>query len=300
VKALIKQSKLLYSVFRFLDPYLRRLLFRVSPTLAIRYLYLTVNGRVLRLGNPQRFSEKIIWLNLRTRNPLWVRCTDKYDVRDYVAERGCAATLNEIYGVYDSVSAIDWKTLPNQFVLKCTHGCGCNIICYNKDVLNEEATRKRLELWMSTDYSLLLGVRHYREIKPRIVCEKYLGGSDGELPIDYKLDCFNGVPTVIEVISERAVSLVCTFRDLDWNILPFGIGNSPKESNQERPPRLHEMIAVAARLSQGIPYVRVDLYSFQGKVVFGEMTFVPAGGFDPTLNEEGDRLLGKWLQLPTG
>jgi hypothetical protein len=300
MKTLIKNAKPLYSLYRYLDRHLRKLLFRISPALASRYLYLIVFGRVLRLRRPQRFSEKLIWLNLRTRNPLWVRCTDKYAVRDYVAERGCAATLNELYGVYDSVSAIDWRTLPQQFVLKCTHGCGCNIICSNKDVLDEEATCKRLELWMHTDYSILLGVKHYREIKPCIVCEKYLGDSDGGLPIDYKIDCFNGVPKVIEVHTERAVSLVCTYRDLNWNFMPIGIKDSAPERNQEQPACLHEMIAVAEKLSRGIPFVRVDLYNLGGRVVFGEMTFVPAGGFDPYLNEEGDCLFGKWLQLRTG
>lgn len=300
MKALIKSAKPLYSVYRYSDPHLRKFLFRVSPTLASRYLYLSVFERALSLSNPQRLSEKLIWLNLRTQNPLWIRCTDKYAVRDYVAERGCSHTLNKLHGVYDAISAIDWATLPQQFVLKCTHGCGCNIICSNKNALDEEASRKKLKLWMNTDYSLLLGVRHYRKIKPRIVCEQYLGDSYGELPIDYKIHCFNGVAKVFDVCTERTTSLVVTYRDLDWHFLPIGKTNSPPERNQEKPVCMREMIDVAQKLSQGIPYVRVDLYSFEKKVVFGEMTFTPSGGFDCFLNEEGDRLLGKWLQLPIG
>jgi hypothetical protein len=152
---------------------------------------------------------------------------------------------------------------------------------------------------MSTDYSTLLGVRHYREIKPRIVCEKYLGGGDAGLPIDYKIHCFHGVPKLFDVCTERTVSLVVTYRDLDWNFIPFGKTDSPPGRYQEKPVCLNEMIGVAEKLSRGIPYVRVDLYSFQGKVVFGEMTFFPSGGFDTFLNAEGDRLLGSWLRLPT-
>lgn len=298
MKSLIKKIKPLYSIYRFLDPHWRRLLVRVSPVVANKYLYRIVFGRALNLRRPELFSEKIIWLNFYGKNPLWVKCTDKYDVREYVEQCGCGHSLNKLYGVYDNVCDIDWAALPHQFVLKCTHGCGCNIICSDKDALDEEGTRKKLESWMHTDYSMFMGEMHYRAIKPRIVCEKYLGSEDDPLPKDYKFYCFNGLVKLVLVCTERSTSLVLTFRDLDWNIMDIGAKTFPPDPNQERPACLDEMIAMAEKLSQGIPFVRVDFYHFAGKVVFGEMTFTPAGGFAPYYSDEGDSLLGNMLELP--
>jgi TupA-like ATPgrasp len=298
VKALIKKTKALYTVYRFLDPHVRRWLVGVSPHLADRYLYRIIFGRPLNTTHPESFNEKIIWLKWHWRDPVLVNCTDKYAVRNHVQERGCAHILNDLYGVYDSVSEIDWEALPQQFVLKCTHGCGCNIVCTDKHALNKEEAIGKLKRWMRTDYSRFMAEMHYRQIKPRIVCEKYLKGEDDRLPTDYKLYCFNGAPKLVLVCTERSSKLALTWRDLDWNLMRIGADTFPPKANQVKPACLEQMISDAEKLSQGIPFVRVDFYNVNGNAVFGEMTFTPAGGFAPYYSEAGDRLLGNLLELP--
>jgi hypothetical protein len=200
--------------------------------------------------------------------------------------------------VYDSVSEIDWEALPQQFVMKCTHGCGCNIVCTDKHTLNKEQAIGKLKRWMRTDYSTFMAEMHYREIKPRIVCEKYLKGDDDYLPTDYKLYCFNGVPKLVLVCTDRASALTLTWRDLDWNLLRIGADTFPPRSNQVKPACLEQMISDAEKLSQGNPFVRVDFYNVNGNAVFGEMTFTPAGGFAGYYSELGDKFLGSMLKLP--
>ena len=300
MKALIKKTKALYSVYRFLDPHVRSCLVGLSPHLADRYLYRIIFGRALNATHPEGFNEKIVWLKWHWRDPRLVQCSDKFRVRSYVQECGCAHILNELHGVYDSVSEIDWGTLPKQFVLKCTHGCGCNIICTDKNSLDKEQTITTLKRWMRTDYSRRMAEMHYRQIRRRIVCEKYLAGERDHLPTDYKFYCFNGVPKLVLVCTDRSTRLALTFRDLDWNIMDIAATAFPPKADEKKPACLSEMITVAGKLSQGIPFVRVDFYNVLGKVIFGEMTFTPAGGFAPYYSASGDVCLGRMLELAEG
>jgi len=297
MKKIIKNSKILNWLYRVIDPKIRLSLFRISPDLANRYLYRTVYGRRLNLKNPELLSEKLIWLKLYGEEPLWVTCTDKYEVRAFVEERGSGETLNELLGLYHLVMDIKWNDLPNQFVLKGTHGCGCNIICPDKRELDESEACEKLEAWMRTDYAKFMGENHYSKIKPRIVAEKFLGDASGDLPLDYKILCFNGSAKVLMFCNERSTDVKFTFMDLDWNILDVNSDGFPPETFVEKPACLDEMITHAERLAYGFPFVRVDFYIFENRIIFGEMTFTPAGGIVAYFNEKGDRLLGKMLNL---
>jgi hypothetical protein len=254
------------------------------------------------LNNPQTYDEKVCWLNLYWRHPLKTRCGDKYTLRSYVEEQGLGHLLPELLGVYDSVDEIDFGALPERFVLKCTHGSKCNIICKDRRRLDVQAAKRALRRWMMTDYSKFYGELHYAGMKPRIICECFLDDSSGGLPWDYKVHCFGGKAYCTEVCSDRGLDGHHAKYDiygLQWQPLP-DFNEPGLHSNRviQRPEAYEEMIAAAEKLSQPFPYVRVDFYNIGRRAVLGEMTFTPAGGIDTDLSEHAQRVLGDLIKLP--
>lgn len=293
----LKKLRVIWKVFWYLDPKIRRVIGSVSPKLLHRYLYRVVYRRKLNLNPPELFTEKLIWLMQNYNNPILVQCTDKYEVREFVEEKVGSHILNDLYHVYDRVEDIDFEVLPEQFVLKCTHGCGCNIIVSDKSSLDKSKAVEKLTTWMNTDYSKSMGETHYSKIKPRIICERFIGTDEHDFATDYKIWCFNGEPKFLIVNTDREKDLTFTYRDFNWNVLDFASDYYPQVINQSKPSCLDEMLEYARSLSQGIPYVRVDFYDFNGRVVFGELTFTPAGGVPPYVSFEGDKKIGKLLEL---
>lgn len=190
---------------------------KLSPVLASKRLYRRSFGQPLDLRNPKGFLEKLMWLKLYWRHPLVSKCSDKYAIREYVKECGCESVLNFLYGVYESTDEIDWVNLPDKFALKCTHGCGFNIICDDKSKLDRQAVFNTLREWMKIDYGLFFAEIQYSSIKPRIICEKYIENNLGCLPIDYKIHCFNGKARLFMVCTERETDVKYDFLDLNWN-----------------------------------------------------------------------------------
>jgi hypothetical protein len=143
--------------------------------------------------------QKIISLVLYWRDPLAVICADKYEVRDYVKQKIGKEYLNELYGVYESIDELNKDTLPKSFVLKCTHGSGFNVICKDKEKMDWKREFRKIKRWLRTNYYFTSQEWVYKDIKPRIICEKYLEQENsGELR-DYRFFCFNGEPKFIAV-----------------------------------------------------------------------------------------------------
>ena len=163
-----------------------------SPEFVSKIYFRLLLKYPLNLKNPQTFNEKIQWLKLYEwpHNPLAIECADKYRVRHYLERKGMGQYLNELLGVWENANDIDFDTLPQQFVLKCNHGCGYNIICKDKSKLDISATRKQLNTWLKEDFGKFNAEPHYSKMKPRIICEEFLDG--GETLIDYKFYCFHG------------------------------------------------------------------------------------------------------------
>lgn len=270
-----------------------------SKTLATKVLYWIVTGRRLNLSNPEDFHEKLQWLKLNWEQPLVAQCTDKYSVREYVVGRGCGDVLNELYGVYERTNDIPWELLPKKFALKCTHGCGYNIICDDKAKLSRLFSLVRLEWWMRSSYGHRYAEYHYLAIKPRIICERYIETAAGFLPIDYKIFCFNGRPHYVATATDRSTQIKWHFLDMEWKRIDIAL---PEHTQGDLPPRpvcWDRMVEVAVKLSQPFPFVRVDLYDDNGRVVFGEMTFTPAAGLmRGYYSETGLKYLGGLLRLP--
>lgn len=260
-------------------------------------LYIVRTYQIPHYKNPRNFNDKTMNLKFSYKNNnLVIKCTDKYEVRKYIKEKGCEEILNDLYGVYEKPEEIHFEKLPNKFVLKCTHGCAYNIICKNKNELNIKNIKNKLDKWMKEKYGWATGEIHYTKIKPRIICEKFIETKNSELPIDYKFYCFNGICKGILVCSEREKKLKLNFFDTDWNELDYIKDYERGNKKIKKPENLKEMIRYAEKISKEFQFVRVDLYSNDKKIIFGELTFTPACCCAPYYSKIGNTELGKELR----
>lgn len=270
---------------------IRKMTMLISDKNYISWQYKRHMNKRINWDNPKTFNEKLQWLKVYWRNPLATKCADKYSVREYIKEKIGSQYLTELIGVYDSVDQIDLKELPEKFVLKATHGSAMNIICSNKSDIDWSHEKSKLNNWLKTNY--YYGNREwvYRDIKPRIICEEYLG----ENIVDYKLYCFNGIPKYWFVAQDRLTGVKADFYELDWEKAPFNWVYPSSESSPSIPENSEEMIRLATILSAPFPFVRVDFYEIEGKIYFGELTFFHGSGFGEYQPVEYNQILGNMI-----
>lgn len=276
------------------------------PKTLMRIRYFARFHRPLDLKHPKTLNEKILYLSLRTDTTLWTTCADKYAVREYVKSCGLEDTLVKLYGVWDKADEIDFSALPDEFVMKGTHGSGDILIIKNKNSIDENFVKRRFDADLKKKYGAVEAGLHYFRIKPRIIAEELLF-NDSETAkysaslIDYKIWCFNGKPHFIWTVSNRKGNHKETMvYDLQWN---------PKKDYQiyengyvkgkllPRPYALEDMIAAAEKLAHPFPIVRVDFYSIGKKIYFGELTFTSHGGLMINYTDEFQLLAGSMIDL---
>jgi hypothetical protein len=255
-------------------------------------------GREFNLEKPETFSEKLQWLKIYDRNPIYNLVCDKYAVRSYVADRIGEQYLTNLYGVYQSSREINWEALPNQFVLKANHGSNWNIFCKNKRKLNIELASREVDDWMTRNFYYHGREWIYKDISPKIICEEYLEGEKETGLADYKFYCFNERIEFIQVDVNRHTNHKRAIFDIDWNLLPFNIIYKLPDIEIPRPPQLEEMIEITNAFVKGFPFIRVDLYLVHDRIYFGELTICTAAGFPDLIPPEYDFILGKKLELP--
>lgn len=263
--------------------------------------YKAVFKKELDLDDPKTFNEKLQWLKLRNRLDEYTIMADKYLVRDYISEMIGEHYLIPLVGVWDSVDDIDFDSLPEKFVLKCNHNSGLGMcICKDKSKLNVERVKKELRKGLKEDYYLHNREWPYKNIKRKIIAEKYMEDSSGGL-CDYKVLCFNGEPKLIEFHKGRFTNnQTQDFYDCDWNKTSISQSGGFAASSIEIPKKpevLPEMINLSRILSKDIPHVRVDWYLVDGQLYFGELTFFDGAGFDKFDSYDDDLLLGSWIEL---
>ena len=262
----------------------------------LRLQYRIKTGRGLNLDHPVRFTEKLQWYKLHYRNPLMHVCADKYAVREYVKSRGLEEILVPLIARYPTVDEVEWDKLPPRFVIKTTNGGGgLNVIvCPDKAKLNTDEAREKLRPVKKRPRT---GGREwaYYGLEPGIVVEELLVNEQRpEAGInDYKFFCYNGSARYIIVDTDRYIGHKRNFYDRDWNNL--GITSDCPACDREipRPAELEEMLRAAEKLSEGFPFVRVDLYCVGGRVYFGEMTFYPWSGYVCFTPDEADERFGR-------
>lgn len=278
----------------------------IPDKLMLKIQYRIKTKRKLNLKNPQRFTEKIQWYKLNYKNPQLIKCSDKYDVREYVKSKGLSNILIPCYGVYDSPEDINWDNLPNSFVMKDTLGGGGFdvIVVKNKRNTDIPSLISKLNNWVNRPYNKKSGGRewpYYSGKKHRIIIEKYLNAedNDGGL-IDYKFFCFQGKAKYLRLTGERIVGQTEKVATFDMNFNRLNVRRSdlqPLSVHVDKPKKFNKLISVAEKLSEEFPHVRIDLYYYNDKVYFGEMTFYGTSGYINYIPDEFDYILGKNFNL---
>ena len=276
----------------------------INDKLYLKIMFKYYLGHKLNLKNPVSYNEKLQWIKLYDRKAEYTRYVDKVAVRDFIAETLGDEYLIPLLGVWDSPDEIDFDTLPNQFVLKCNHNSGTGMcICKDKSRINVEQIKNQLRKGLKEDYYYLGREWPYKNVRRKILCEKYMVDESGTELKDYKVMCFNGEPKLIELHMGRFTDhQTQDFYDTSWkktNISQGGISVYGMSTiDAPKPDTLDKMLELSKILSKGIPHVRVDWYSINGKLYFGEMTFFDGSGFDPYDSYMDDILLGSWIELP--
>lgn len=271
----------------------------VLPDEALAKLYSrAVLHKKVDLKHPRTFNEKIQWLKLHDypSNPLVIQGADKYAVRSYVEGKGLGSTLVPLLGVWERAEEIDWDQLPQQFVLKCNHGCAYNIVCPDKSSFDRDAAVRQLNQWMKEDFGAFNIELHYSMIQPhRITCEEYLG----DVIIDYKFFCFNGQPKYLyvssDLIHDRQAQI--GFYYLDGKKMPLSRDDYASMEIEAFPPFYEKMKADAKRLCEDFPFVRVDFFLANDTYYFAELTFTPSAGMMPFHPDRFDLEWGQELDI---
>lgn len=260
-------------------------------------LYRYYLNRELDWTRLKRYTEKMQWKKMYDVNPLEKMASDKYAVRQWVAEQIGSAHLIPLLGCWDSFDEIDFAKLPGRFVLKTTHASSNIFIVKDKERFDKPMARLMFKLWLSVDYSDASFEMNYQGIPRKIIAEQYMEDSTGELP-DYKFMCFNGEPFCCWVDRGRFTNHTRDIYDLDWNLLPFTDCFPNSKTGCPRPRNFDKMIEIARSLSQPFLHVRVDLYNIDGAIYFGELTFCESSGFCRIEPDEYDYRMGEMWNLP--
>lgn len=253
----------------------------------------------LDLENPKTFNEKLQWLKIHDHCCDYVRMVDKAEVKNYIAENIGKEYIIPTLGVWDNFDDIDFEVLPDKFVLKCTHDSGGLVICKDKLMLDRKKARKKIMDSLKTNFYLKHREWPYKNVQRRIIAEQYMVDESGNELKDYKIFCFNGEPRFIEVDYNRFIDHKLNVYDLNWNFIDFYMtSRNDKSVHISRPKQLDKMLDLARDLAKKLIFARVDFYSINEKLYFGEITLCPGSGLIDFHPKEYDEILGKMLQLP--
>lgn len=278
--------------------------FPISDKNYLKIWYKHATGQRLELDCPKSYNDKLNWLKLYDRRPIYTTMVDKYAVKQYVADKIGAEYVIPLLGVWDKPEDIDFDSLPNEFVLKVTHGGGNSgvVICKDKEKFDKGMAIYKLSRCMRVDGSIGNKEWPYKNVKRRVIAEEYKEDSKTRELRDFKFFCFNGEPKILFVASGRGTQAEPNFDffDMDYNRLDMKSAHpwSDPDKLPEKPTSFEDMKRIAAKLSQGLPHVRIDLYEVDGHVFFGEYTFFHWAGtglFEP---DRWNKTLGDWINLP--
>lgn len=273
---------------------------RIVPDKAyIQMYYFAHFKRFCNLRNPETYNEKLNWLKLHDRNEEYTKLVDKYEVKEYIASIIGEDYIIPTLGVWNHFDDIDFEKLPNQFVLKCTHDSEGLVIVKDKSKLDKVAAKEKIEAALKQNFYYIGREWPYKNVKPRIIAEKYMEDHvDGELR-DYKFFCFDGQPKAMFIASDRASDHVkFDYFDLEFNHLDIKQKYPHAQNTLRKPETFDKMIEFSKILSKGFPHVRVDFYEVDGRLYFGELTFYHFSGFMPFEPSKWDKTFGDWIHLP--
>lgn len=278
----------------------------------IQIQYFCYLHKFLNLKNPQTYNEKMQWMKLYNRNPLYTKLVDKIEAKKYVDSILGSGHTFPLLGSWERVEDVDFDTLPNEFVLKCNHNSAVGMsICKDKAkgvytrahggdkiYITKEKVIDELRKGLAEDFYRSGREWPYKDVKRRVFAEKFMKSDDGGQLKDYKILCFDGDPKYIWV-GANYDPMWFDLYSADWQNMHVKWGYDAGPDKLPRPAQLEELLDVAHKLSQGIPHVRVDLYSIGGTVYFGEFTFFTWAGLMKLEPAIWDKKLGDLIKLPT-
>lgn len=283
---------------RILLHYASKNIIKISDRKYIELKYEVIMGKKLNLDKPKTFNEKLQWLKLYDRNPNYTNMVDKYEAKKYVSKIIGEDYIIPTFGIYNKFEDIDFKELPNQFVVKPTHTSGNIYLCKNKNEINYKKLKKIINGWLKRKYYYIHREWPYKNVKPRIIIEKYMQDKNFNEDLkDYKFFCFNGKVKMILVCSNRFSNLNKTFFDENWKIFDFQEGNHGRDESIKKPINFEKMKELSEQLAQNLSFVRIDFYDINGKIYFGEITFFPSAGFEKFNPDKYDEFFGKMIKL---
>lgn len=252
-------------------------------------------------AHPESFNEKTWHRMLLNRDPHLTMLSDKWRVREYIAERVGAKYLVPLLWHGDNPDDIPFNELPHRFVIKCNHGCGYNIIVQNSARLNVSIVKRQLNAWLNENFCLdrYLGVAWaYKNIQPHLIIEEFIG-EDDKPPIDYKFFCYSGHAEFIQISYDRLGNASEKIVDRNFNPIRVWNGVELNTGNLVRPLCSEEMVELADLLSGKIDFIRVDMYAHNNQVYIGELTCYHAGGLSPFLPKRYDTIFGEKWEIAT-
>ncbi len=269
----------------------------LSDKAFLKLIFWARTGKKLNLKNPKSYNEKLQWIKLYDRKQEYTVMVDKYGVREYIKEKIGEEYLIPLLGVWDSFDEIDFDKLPDQFILKCTHDSGGLVICKDKSKLDIEKAKTKINKCLKRNFYKYNREWVYKDVKPRIIAEKFMVDESGTELKDYKFFCFDGEPKAMFIATDRPHDTRFDFFDMEFNHLPFLNGHPMATKEIKKPAGFDEMAELARKLSSGIRHVRTDFYDINGKIYFGEITFFHHSGFTPFEPEEWDYKFGEWINI---
>lgn len=266
----------------------------------LKAVYRGYIGKKLNLNNPITFNEKIQWLKLHDHNPQYTMMVDKIEVKKYVASIIGDEYIIPTLGVWNRFEDIDFEVLPKQFVLKCSHDSGGLVICRDKARFDWERAKKTINCSLNKNFYWYGREWPYKNVRPRILAEKYMEDKATRELIDYKFFTFDGTARILFIATERAANTETKFDfyDLGFNHLPIINGHPNAVIPPKKPKNFEDMIKLSEKLSKDISHLRVDFYEVDGRVYFGELTLSHWSGFTPFCPDSWDTKLGEWINLP--
>lgn len=288
-KKIIKDRETRLKIINFL---------RFIPTKPyLRMVYKIKTGTKLKIKKPEGFNDKLNWLKINDIHPEYTNYVDKVKVREVVKEKLGEDICFPLLGAWERYEDINFDELPDKFVLKCNHdSCSVRVV-KNKKEIDHKAFSKFYKGRLKLNPYVLGREYPYKKVKPMIIAEKYMVPSGEDDINDYKFFCFNGKPEIMFIATDRSNDCRFDFFDMDFNHLD--IENIHPQSGKviEKPSQFEKMKEIATTLSQGIKFVRIDLYEIAGKVYFGEFTFFHGGGFWLFKPDEWEKKLGDLIKI---
>ena len=269
----------------------------IPDKIYLQIYYFSRFKKLINFKNPKTYNEKINWLKLNDRKELYTTLVDKYEVKKYVSNIIGEEYIIETLGVWDKFDEIDFDKLPNKFVLKCTHDSEGLVIVKDKSKLDIQNAKNKLETALKKNFYYIGREWPYKNVKPRIIAEKYMEDKKLNELRDYKFFCFNGIPKAMFIASDRATNVKFDYYDLEFNHLDIKQKYPNSNKKIEKPVNFEKMIELSKKLSKDLKHARIDFYEVNGKIYFGEITFYHFSGFMPFEPNKWDKIFGNWLKI---